>query len=167
MPLNTTTRGFGSEMLLDRRVVLPRYGSGHDDRHLGGPIITIQARRSVSIVVSFQEECMPLRKVLRADLNEARKAGDSELATLARTLISAIDNAEAVELSDAPEGSSEVPRRRLSDDEIMKIVLDEGAELRAAAEDYEQHGRNDEAGRLRALSIVADRYAHEMPRGRT
>ncbi len=63
---------------------------------------------------------MPLRKVLRTDLNEARKAGDTELVTLIRTLIAAIDNAEAVDPSDHPDGRSEVPRRSLSDDETAE-----------------------------------------------
>jgi len=109
---------------------------------------------------------MPLRKVLRADLNEARKAGDAELATLIRTLIAAIDNAEAVDPSDHPDGHSEVPRRSLSDDETLRIVLAEGADLRAAADDYERRGNRTEAERLRALAHVADRYAHGTPSGR-
>jgi len=44
----------------------------------------------------------------------------------------------------------------------MHIVLREGVEPRAAAEDYERHGQSDEANRLRPLSIIADRYADEM-----
>lgn len=126
----------------------------------------IQAGSRVSIVVFFQEDCMPLRKVLRADLNEARKAQDSELASLIRTLIAAIDNAEAVDVSDGSEGRSEVPRHRLSNEEIMRIVLAEGVDLRAAADDYERHGKSHEAERLRSLSVVADRYAHDIPEGR-
>lgn len=109
---------------------------------------------------------MPLRTLLRADLNQARKAHDSELVTLIRTLIAAIDNAEAVDVSTAMEGASEAPRRNLSDDEIMKIVLDEGHDLRSAADDYEEHGRPDEAQRLRSLAKVADRYAEEVSKGR-
>ena len=110
---------------------------------------------------------MPLRKVLRADLNEARKARDSELVTLLRILIAAIDNAEAVDVSDGSDGRSEVPRRRLSNEEIMGIVLAEGLDLRAAADDYERHGKSHEAERLRSLSVVADRYAHGISKGRT
>lgn len=40
---------------------------------------------------------MSFRKLLRADLVEARKARDSELVPLIRTLIAAIDNAEVVD----------------------------------------------------------------------
>lgn|GEM_PF-2904382 len=42
---------------------------------------------------------------------------------------------------------------------MLKIVLDEGHDLRSAADDYEAHGRPDEAQRLRSLEEVADRYA--------
>jgi uncharacterized protein YqeY len=107
---------------------------------------------------------MPLRTLLRADLKEARKANDPEKVALIRTLIAAIDNAEAVDVQGlaAANGPGDAPRRRLSDQEIMNIVLREGAELRAAAEDYERHGRSDEANRLWLLSIIADRYANEM-----
>jgi uncharacterized protein YqeY len=100
---------------------------------------------------------MPLRKVLRADLNAARKAGDSQLVTLIRTLIAAIDNAEAVDVSDHPDGHTEVPRRSLSDDEVVRIVPAEAVDLRAAADDYERHGNLSEAERLRALARTADR----------
>ena len=104
---------------------------------------------------------MPHRAILRADLAQARKTNDSEKVTLIRTLMAAIDNAEAVNVqaSAAADNPSEVPRRTLSAEEIMEIILREGSELRAAAEDYEQHGRPDEANRLRSLSRVADRYA--------
>jgi uncharacterized protein YqeY len=108
---------------------------------------------------------MPLRVRLRADLEKARKAKDPETVTLIRTLIAAIDNAEAIDMqaSAAVNSPGEVSRRILSDEEIMNIVLREGTELRAAAEDYERLGRSDEANRLRSLSLVADRYAEEMP----
>ncbi len=107
---------------------------------------------------------MPLRALLREDLNEARKANDPEKVTLIRTLIGAIDNAEAVGLQESAAANSpgEAPRRRLSDQEIMNIVLREGIELRAAAEEYERRGQSDEANRLRLLAIIADRYADEM-----
>lgn len=103
---------------------------------------------------------------LRADLNEARKAMDADRVTLIRTLISAIDNAEAVDVteSEVTDSPSEVSRRRLSDEEIMNIVLGEGEELRVAAEDYDRHGQSDEAMRLRSLAQVADRYAKKMLR---
>ena len=44
----------------------------------------------------------------------------------------------------------------------MNIVLREGVELRAAAEDYERRGQSDEANRLRLLATITDRYADEM-----
>ncbi len=101
---------------------------------------------------------MPFRKLLRHDLTAARRAGDAELVSLIRTLIAAIDNAEAVDVDDF-EGLSEVARRHLSDADISKIVVNEGNELRHAADEYERRGNSEEARRLRALSEVADRYA--------
>lgn len=121
----------------------------------------------VIVVERSEEDRVPLRKVLRADLNGARKARDSELVTLIRTLIAAIDNAEAVDTSDALDGRSEVPRRSLSNVEVVSVILAEGADLRVAADDYERHGNCTEAERLRALALVADRYADQMPGGRT
>ena len=109
---------------------------------------------------------MPLRVQLRTDLQEA-KTNDGERVALIRTLIGSIDNAEAVDVQSAAV-SGEVPRRRLSDKQIMQIVLRESAELRAAAEDYEQRGQSDEAGRLRSLSLLADGYAQDLtlPQGK-
>ena len=107
---------------------------------------------------------MPLRALLREDLKKARKANDPAKVTLIRTLIGAIDNAEAVDLQESAAADSprEAPRRRLLDQEIMNIVLREGVELRAAAEDYERRGQSDEANRLRLLATITDRYADEM-----
>jgi hypothetical protein len=109
---------------------------------------------------------MPFRNLLRVDLTEARKAQDAEIVSLIRTLIAAIDNAEAV---DSVEGgaATEVPRRRKSDDDIMEIILNERDELRHAAEDFETGGQKAEAQRLRSLSEVADRYAQAFDEGRT
>ena len=101
---------------------------------------------------------MPFRQRLRDDLIEARKARDSELVSLIRTLIAAVDNAEAVD-PDVGNSATEVPRRDLSDDQIRSIIANEGAELRHAADDFVERGNHDEAHRLRTLSAMADRYA--------
>jgi len=68
---------------------------------------------------------MPLRVLLRSDLKEARQANDPEMVSLIRTLIAAIDNAEAVDVQSAAgaTGPGEVPRRTLSDNEIMAAAL--------------------------------------------
>ncbi len=84
---------------------------------------------------------------------------------LIRTLIAAIDNAEAVDPSGHPDGGNEVPRRSLSDDEVLRIVQAEAVDLRAAADDCEQHDNLAEAERLRTLARVADRYALRARQG--
>jgi len=101
---------------------------------------------------------MPYLTHLRRDLLGARKVRDTEMVSLIRTLISAIENAQAVDSSES-NGASEVPRRHLSDDDILSIVRSEGEELRDAAGDYETRGNRREAERLRSLALVADRYA--------
>jgi hypothetical protein len=55
--------------------------------------------------------------------------------------------------------ATEVPRRDLSLHDIEAILRNEGADLRQAADHYAQLGNEGEAGRLRSLSEVVDRYA--------
>ena len=109
---------------------------------------------------------MPFRRFLRADLVEARKDRNSELVSLIRTLIAAIDNAEAVDHVE-DDAVTEIARRRLSDDEVMSIIVSEGEELRHAADDFDRRGNQDEAERLRSLSKVADGYAQTFSQNRT
>jgi len=87
-----------------------------------------------------------------------------------RSALSAIDNAGAVsvESRSAAETSGhfagaaaglaagEAPRRGLSENQIEEIVRAEVAEREAAARDYEQRGRADQAGRLRREARVLD-----------
>lgn len=101
---------------------------------------------------------MEARELLRRDLAAARKNDDMATVSLIRTLIAAIENAEAVDPIEAG-GETEMPRRRLSEADILNIILAESDELRRAADDYERRGNGEEARRLRSLSEVADRYA--------
>ena len=105
---------------------------------------------------------MDIREGLKADLLAARKGGDAEAVDQLRILLAAIGNAEAVEL-DASQprevhGSAEVPRRRLTADDLAGIIRREAQELRSAADDYERRGKPDEAERLRARARLVDRY---------
>lgn len=109
---------------------------------------------------------MPFRKRLRQHLLEARKAGDTEMISLIRTLIAAIDNAEAVDPGEAG-GATEVPRRHLNDEDILNIIRNEGGELRHAADEYERRGNSDQARRLHSLAGAADRYAQSFDESRT
>ena len=109
---------------------------------------------------------MSYRKLLRRDLLETRSVRDMERVSLIRTLIAAIENAEAVDPTEA-DLRTEVSRRRLSDDEVLDIIRNEGADLRQAADDYERRGNPEEARRLRGLSEVANRYADGIRREHT
>jgi hypothetical protein len=108
---------------------------------------------------------MPIRKSLRADLAEARKAGDKEKVSLIRTLIGAIENAESVDPIEAG-NLSEAPRRHLSDSDILRVLRSEGDDLRQAADEYDQRGHEKEGERLRVLAVVVDRYAEAFNKGR-
>ena len=84
---------------------------------------------------------MSLLARLKTDLGAARKEGDAARVAVIRTLMAAIANAEAVELGPSHprevQGWAEVPRRRLSAEDILRIVRREADELRAAAAEYE------------------------------
>jgi uncharacterized protein YqeY len=95
------------------------------------------------------------------------KARDTIAVSALRSALAAIDNAEAVDCSDAPSiergtiargvaglGAGEVPRRVLSDREVTQIVLAQVAEWRATAAEYERAGRDDHANRLRAEAAI-------------
>jgi uncharacterized protein YqeY len=99
---------------------------------------------------------------LKADLREAMRSGDSDAVAVLRTMVSALDNAGAVE-SDAPswppsDGPVEVPRRELTDSDVQELLAREITDLRSSAEGYRQVGAQDEAGRLDAQAALLERY---------
>jgi uncharacterized protein len=110
---------------------------------------------------------------MRQDLSAALKARDEIAIAALRSAIAAIDNAEAVDNGSAAlrgassahvvgatagVGSSDVQRRTLSDAEMREIVRGEIDERGAAADRYEQHGRHDQAARLRREAAILDEY---------
>jgi uncharacterized protein len=117
-------------------------------------------------------ETVPLRERLRAAVPAAMKTGDRRAVSALRSALSAIDNAEAVEIGDdlragaieagpAGLGAAEVARRALSEDEITAIVQAEISERRAVAADYEKAGHGE---RATALLAEADALAEFVPR---
>lgn len=101
-----------------------------------------------------------IKRLLRNDLTHALKARQPHVVSAMRSAISAIDNAEAVQLdSDSIParninpiggsfGSGEVTRRTISTDEIRKILRAEADERIAQAGTYRSLGRLDDADRL-------------------
>jgi len=106
-----------------------------------------------------------VRALIRADLRAAMSAkAMGEIAVL-RTLLSALDNAEAVPL--APERyterkfgdpATEVPRKQLSADEVAAILGAEQREKLTVADTLERTGRAADAEKLKADAAIVARY---------
>jgi uncharacterized protein YqeY len=103
------------------------------------------------------------KATIRSMLTDAMKAGDRAATRALRTLLAAIDAAEAVQAptssdTDCPAssvagavafGASEVPRRRLDEDDIRRIVDGEIDDRRAGADAYDASGHTARADELR------------------
>jgi len=103
---------------------------------------------------------------LRADLKAALQARETGKVRVLRTLIAALDNAEAVEVEQTPyrprafgDASGEVARRQLDDEAIEALLATEAAGRLAAAADYERHGRAEEAAALREEAALVASYS--------
>jgi uncharacterized protein YqeY len=108
-----------------------------------------------------------LRETLRADLKAAMLGKDREHAALLRTLIAAIDNAEAVEATAEQQTESfrklgdpsgEVARRVLTAADIAAVLEREAASQLEAAAQYRAGGNEAEAAKLEAESSVVRGY---------
>jgi uncharacterized protein YqeY len=105
-----------------------------------------------------------LKERLRADLKAALQARASDDVRALRTLIAALDDAEAVpgEYAALPRAfgdpSGEVARRELDADAVEAVLANEVDARLAAASDYERHGRGDKAARLRDEAALVARY---------
>lgn len=91
------------------------------------------------------------------------KRRDSTAVAACRSALAAVDNAEAVDLSEASQtqpgviaggvtglGAGDVARRALAEHRVVEILLAQVAGWQASAADYERSGHHDEAKRLRA-----------------
>jgi len=105
-----------------------------------------------------------LRQRLRADIKAAMQARDGTGTRLLRALLAAIDNAQAVPAEPPAlpnrfgQGTSEVPRRALTEATLHAVLAAEIAERERAADEIARHGRPDDAARLRAEAAVVRRY---------
>ena len=113
------------------------------------------------------ENSLGLRQRLRRVLTESMKARDLVAVSAVRSCLSAIDNAEAVDVSLAPGaqagaiagavvgvGAGDVDRRDLTEQDISGIVRAEITERESAAAQYEAIGQKDRAERLLAEAAV-------------
>lgn len=113
-----------------------------------------------------------LRSRLRADLTSAIKARQRDAVSALRTVIAAIDNAEAVEApasqteptdehiagARAGVGSTEVPRRVLCLADALGLVQAEISERIAEADRMELLGQQPTADRLRREAAILQIY---------
>jgi uncharacterized protein YqeY len=111
-----------------------------------------------------------LKERLRADLKAAMQSKATDEVRLLRTLIAALDNAEAVPVEASahvtpPTGtrafgdpSGEVARREIDGPALDALLTGEAEARLAAAEDYDRHGREAEASRLRQEAELIARY---------
>ncbi len=108
-----------------------------------------------------------LKARLRADLGVAIKARDPALAKVIRTLIGAIDNAQAIDLGNAHEkyvertfgdSSGEVPRKQLSNEDLRAIILSEIDERAVLAAQFEASGHSGRASELREETRIIEVY---------
>lgn len=108
-----------------------------------------------------------MKERIRADLKAAMKDRRGGEATLLRTLIAAIDQAEAQPLPvdarasdqhDFLSGSAEVARRALDADAVRAVIEGEIEERERGAAAFERLGMTGEAEALRADTGIARRY---------
>jgi uncharacterized protein YqeY len=121
---------------------------------------------------------VPLRERLRSDLTAAMKDRDSLAVGALRSVLGAIDNAEAVAhepqsmSTDGPIagarpglGAGEAARLDLSETDVAAVVHAEIADRLDAAALYERAGATDRAGHLRAeagvlSALLGDDWPH-------
>lgn len=108
-----------------------------------------------------------LKARLREDLLVAMKARRSVEAQVIRTLVAALDNAEAPPLpADQTvyvqhafgSGGAEVPRLQLHEADVRRILMAEIAEREQAAAGMTDLGQHERAAALREEAEVARRY---------
>jgi len=106
-----------------------------------------------------------LKERLRADLKVAMQAKATNEVRLLRTLIGALDNAEAVAVEQKGyvsrrfgDPSGEVPRLSLDGEAIARLLAAEIEARLVAAMDYDRHGEGAEATRLREEAGLIERY---------
>jgi uncharacterized protein YqeY len=107
---------------------------------------------------------------LKAELRVAMKTRDQLRITTLRTMLSALDNATAVEVDPTIvplQGiTPDVPRRELSRHDEIEILRREAEGRRTALQQYESLGKMDVATRLRAELAIFDPYLDREARWR-
>jgi uncharacterized protein YqeY len=107
-------------------------------------------------------EAMNIEDRLRSDLQQARKQRDDLAVEAIRMLMSVADNAGAVDLgpweSSHLGGPTEVPRRHVTEREVLELFRAEADDFRAAAAEYRRHGQAEAADDMEIRARVVERY---------
>ena len=108
-----------------------------------------------------------IREQMKVDLRQAMKARDTERVTTLRSVLGAIDNAEAVPITAVSASvepvvgkSNDVPRKLLSTEDIRQIVAHEIAERQHAGQTYAALGQSAEAERLQTAAALLATYLY-------
>ena len=108
---------------------------------------------------------MQLRQKMKIDLMNAMKAREQLKVATLRSVLAALDNAEAVPAVERPRltapvigQSQEVPRRVLSEEDIRTIIQREADERNAASTEYARLGQAEESARLQAAAALIATY---------
>ena len=106
----------------------------------------------------------PLRSRLRSELLAARKARDTGTATTVRTVLAALENAEAGDVGDAPAaaweqaalgvGAADAPRRALTHEDELAVLDAEVAALREAEQAYAEVAPERAASAREAIALL-------------
>lgn len=108
-----------------------------------------------------------MKERLRADLKRAMKSTARNEAAALRSLIAALDNAEAAPMRfesaslvrhEFGTGTAEVARLRLDEAGVQRVLASEIARSETAAAEYERLGESARAAALRAEAALARRY---------
>jgi uncharacterized protein YqeY len=99
---------------------------------------------------------------LRADLVIALRSRDTIGASMIRTLIGVIENAGAVEAEPTNEMKKglghDVPRRELTDEDVLNLLEREHAEVADALARYRRLGLGDQVAEMETRLSVVERY---------
>jgi uncharacterized protein YqeY len=102
------------------------------------------------------------RNQMKVDLMQAMKNRDRATMMTLRSLLAAIDNAEAVEVNEPLTPifgrTNDVPRKLLTEEDVCQILHREAEARRSALADYVRLGREDVAEQLRGEVALIARY---------
>jgi uncharacterized protein len=110
--------------------------------------------------MSNNETKTPLRDQLKAALTLAMKSRQANAVSTLRSILSEIDNAEAVPMDASIKPtvglSNDVPRKVLSEEQIQNILDHQYREILTSLAEYKRLEKHDEAEQLQAeLDVLA------------